>query len=524
VSSRFIARPLLLFIIVAISTFSLGQTMSDSVWMATPDEAARIARFEAGLAKFEAKGQPPIQMSLQQWMKTFNIPGLSVAVFDHGKLVWAKGYGVKEAGKNSPVTVHTLFQAASISKPVTALATLHYVEAGKFSLDENVNDKLVSWKVPENEFTKEQKVSLRRILSHSAGTTVHGFAGYAVGEKLPTIVQILNGEPPANNQPVRVDAIPGTKFNYSGGGVTIEQLILIDQLKRPFPEIMKETVITPLGLKDSTYEQPLPADRASNAATAHNAAGTVIAGKWHVYPEMAAAGLWTTPSDLARVAFEVSAAKKGASNRVISQGMAKQMLTVQAEPAGLGFFLRPNSDEFGHGGSNEGFMSNLTAFSDTGSGIAIMANSDNGLMIFGRLIESAAKEYNWTSFHAQPEPVFMKLVTETQVHGLSAALALYGAMKAEGRAKDFSANDLTGLGYMRLSADDTAGAITVFEENVRLYPEDSNAFDSLGEGYMKAGKKDAAITNYKKSLELNPKNDNAINMLKKLGVDWKPER
>jgi CubicO group peptidase (beta-lactamase class C family) len=510
-------------LIVGSSLGSFGQASSNTQWLSSPSEAARIARVETGIAALEIKGQPPIKKSLQEWMQALNIPGCSVAVFDHGKLVWAKTYGVRQAGQAAPVTLDTMFQAGSISKPVAAMAALHYVQLGRFNLDENINDKLISWKVPDNEFTVTQKVTLRRLMSHTAGLTVHGFPGYAVGTKIPTVVQVLNGEPPANTAPVRVEFVPGTKFQYSGGGITIEQLMMTDQLKKPFPEIMRETVIEPLGLKNSTYEQPLPPERAAKAATAHHADGKPIDGKWHIYPEMAAAGLWTTASDLAQVALEMSASKAGKSNKVLSQAMTQQMLTVQMDQVGLGWFVNPKTDQFGHDGDDEGFQASLVAFSDRGSGIAIMVNSDMGVMLFERLTESAAKEYGWTEYHRQPDGAFMKVLLTARANGATQAIALYEAMKAEGPAKDYSPNVLNSVGYVLIEAGDLPGAIKMFEENVKLYPDDANAYDSLGEGYMDAGKKDEAIANYKKSLQLNPKNDNAVKMLKKMGVEWKAQ-
>ena len=288
-------------------------------------------------------------------METYQIPGLSVAVFERHALVWAKAYGVRQPGAVDPVALDTLFQAASISKPVTALAALHYVEKGRWTLDENINDWLISWKLPENEHTRVEKVTLRRLLSHTAGTTVHGFRGYAVSEPLPTLVQLLNGERPANSAPVRVDITPGTRERYSGGGTTIVQSMMVDQLRQPFPDIMRDTVLQPLGLAHSTYEQPLSPARAGNAATGTRADGTSIDGRWHVYPEMAAAGLWTTPSDLARLAIEVSLASAGRSSRVLSPAMARLMLTEQMPRVGLGFGLGPAPGQFRHNGANEGF-------------------------------------------------------------------------------------------------------------------------------------------------------------------------
>ena len=487
-------------------------------WLADAAQAERISRVETGIPPVVIRGEEPISMNIRQWMELYKIPGLSLAVFDNYKIVWSKSYGVRETGNGDPVRLDTIFQAGSISKPVTAMAIMHYVERGKFSLDEDINAKLSSWRVPENEFTNEQKVTLRRLLSHSAGTTVHGFPGYAVGDPVPTLVQVLNGEKPANTAPVRVDTVPGKQFRYSGGGTTIVQLMLVDQLRKPFPQIMQETVIGPLKLEESSYEQPQPRERAARAASGHRRDGKVVEGKWHIYPEMAAAGLWTTPTDLALVAIEMCESKRGSSNRILSQRSVQEMLTAQAEPVGIGFFLERNSDQFGHDGADEGFQANLIAFANSGKGMAVMANSDNGFRIFHRIAASVAKEYGWNSFKPQPEPRGAILALIAQLKGVDRALSEYKSMRSERPANELSPADLNTLGYTMLSAGQVSDAIRVFEANIALYPDDWNAYDSLGEGYMTARRKDEAIANYRKSLQMNPKNDNGRKMLEKLGV------
>ena len=422
-------------------------------WLARPTEAARIARIEAGLPPVSIPGEKePLRLSLPKWMELYAVPGVSIAVFEKGALVWAKGYGVKQPGGTDPVTPDTLFQAASISKPVTALAALHSVEQGKWSLDANINDTLVSWKLPENDFTKTEKVTLRRLLSHSAGTTVHGFPGYAVTDPLPTVPQLLDGQRPANTAPVRVDLVPGTKTRYSGGGTTVVQQMMVDQLGKPFPQIMRETVLEPIGLKHSTYEQPLPAALAPRAAVGTRPGGEAVAGRWHVYPELAAAGLWTTPSDLARIALEVSKARAGKSTRVLSQAMARQMLTPQSEGFGLGFQVKAGSDLFGHGGSNEGYQCLLTAFADSGSGVAIMTNSDNGGMLLDRIASSVAAEYGWKGYEPRPERPSLHVDLLARLQGVDAALAWYRAQKREGKNTQQSPGDLNTLGYRLLLA------------------------------------------------------------------------
>jgi CubicO group peptidase (beta-lactamase class C family) len=489
-----------------------------TAWLAQPSEAARVARVEASLAPATLPGEEPIRLSLQRWMELYKIPGLSVAVFDKNTLVWAKSYGVKQAGGSEPVALDTLFQAASISKPVTALAALRYAEQGKWSLDANINDTLVSWKVPDNELTKEQKVTLRRVLSHTAGLTVHGFPGYAVNEPLPTLQQILNGEKPANTEPVRVDLTPGTEPRYSGGGLTVVQLMMVEQLKKPFPRIMKEAVLAPLGLKNSTFEQPLPPALAAMAATGTRASGESVEGRWHLYPEMAAAGLWTTPSDLARIAIEVSKARAGTSKRVLSQAMTKQMLTKQSEGFGLGFQLYEGTDRFGHGGWNDGFQAALIAFADSGSGVVMMANSDNGALLFERLAASMAAEYGWKSFTHRLESPLMTVDLLARFKGAEAVIAWVKTMRRDNPAMRLPPQLLNQVAYGQLLAGNIPGALKMLEANVELFPEDANAHDSLGEAYLKAGRKEEAIASYKKSLQLDPANTNAVKMLEQLGA------
>ena len=488
---------------------------SATEWLADPSHAARISTAEGDIVAAVPGQAEPLRMTLQRWMELYKIPGLSVAVFDRHKLAWAKAYGVKEAGRPEGVTLDTLFQAGSISKPVTAMAALHYVEVAKWSLDEDINARLISWKVPLNDLQKDQRVTLRRLLSHNAGTTVHGFPGYAVGTPMPTIVQVLNGEPPANTAPVRVDLVPGTKVRYSGGGTTIVQLMMVDQLKRPFPQIMAETVLQPIGMANSTYEQPLAAARAAETATGTRAGGQSVEGRWHIYPEMAAAGLWTTPSDLAKVAIEVSLAHGGTSSRVLSQAMTRQMLTPQAGDFGLGFAVDPNDDAFGHNGADEGFQAYLRAFIASGRGVVIMANSDNGFAVFSRLADSIGRAYGWKGLEAEADPPSVSVDLLTKLNGLDRAIAWYRGARDNGGAR-FSPGDLNSLGYRLLRQGNVADAVKVFEANVQIYPDDANAYDSLGEGQMAAGNTKAAIENYRKSLEMDPKNDNAKKMLLKL--------
>jgi len=481
--------------------------------------SARLQRIEQIAVELPAEpGQSPTRLSLPELMKAFNVAGLSIAVIENYKIVDVKAYGVIAPGSTAPVTPRTLFQAGSISKPVAAAGALALVQQGKLSLDEDVNKKLTTWKVPDNEFTQTEKVTLRRIMSHTAGLTVHGFPGYDINDQVPTLVQIFNGEKPANTAPIRVDTVPGTKWRYSGGGVTIEQQLMIDVTGKPFPALMRDVVLDKIGMTDSSYEQPLPPARAAMTAGGGYPDGKPVHGKWHVYPEMAAAGLWTTPTDLAKFAIEIALSKQGKSNRVLTQKTTQEMLTPVMDPSGLGFFIdKENPGVFGHNGADEGFQALLTMNDATGNGVAMMADSDNGIWTMNYILRRVAKEYGW-KFKLEPD-TFPNLMLIAKLQGTSKALALYDEWKKNPQSSPkVEEQTLNQLGYQTLygGTGKEQDAIEIFKKNVQEYPQSSNVYDSLAEAYAKVGQKDLAIQNYEKSLQLEPKNNNAVEQLKKL--------
>jgi CubicO group peptidase (beta-lactamase class C family) len=367
---------------------------------ATPANAGpdRIARVTDGLIEaVQIEGRPPRRFPLAERMAKYHIPGVTIAVADSGRIVWARGFGLKQAGTRDSVGPETLFQAASISKPVSATAALVLVEQGKLALDENVNAYLRSWKLPDNQYTAKEKVTLRRIMSHSAGLSVHGFEGYTPGEPLPTVPQIRDGAKPANSGPVRVVRVPGTEWSYSGGGTTLMQLVLMDVTGEPFDVLVKRLELDPAGMTNSLYAAPLPAELESRAASAHTADGTMIKGRWHVYPELGPAALWTTPTDLLKWAIAIADARAGRSRAILSDTMAKRMLTVEKAPTGLGPFLEGSGRgfRFGHGGDNAGFHADLVYFPETGQGAAIMTNGDLGQQLITEIKLAIAAEYGW---------------------------------------------------------------------------------------------------------------------------------
>jgi CubicO group peptidase (beta-lactamase class C family) len=360
--------------------------------------ARRIEQVETRLMPAVViEGEPSPVFTLEERMRHHKVPAVSIALINDGKIEWAKAYGYLNADSLTKADTATLFQAASISKPVAALAALQLVEEGKLRMDDDVNLALKNWKIKSTPFTLTNTVSLRELLTHTAGLTVHGFRGYARGESVPTVINVLNGEKPANSAVVIPDTTSGSYWRYSGGGYTVMQQLVADVTGSDFPSLMQQRVLLPMGMQHSTYQQPLPVSRHAQASTGHRSTGEKVAGDWHTYPEMAAAGLWTTPSDLARYAIEVQQSLKGASNKVLTQEMTQQMLTKHTNNWGLGPGLQGNGDTltFSHGGANEGFRCYLYAFAHTGKGVVIMTNSDNGSAVVDELMRSISEVYHW---------------------------------------------------------------------------------------------------------------------------------
>jgi CubicO group peptidase (beta-lactamase class C family) len=379
-------------LVMSSATFAAMQLVSYD-WVPRGDSDAGVERIVNGLLPAAVvKGQPLPRMTLLERMKYYNVPEVSIAFFENGHVAWARTYGLADTTINKPVTPDTLFQAASISKSVTAFAALRLVQQGKLSLDEDVNLKLVSWKVPDNEFTKNEKVTLRRLLSHTAGMTVPSVGGYQAGEQMPTAVQVLNGEN-TSNEPVQVANLSGKGFRYSGGGYVVVQQLLMDITGKSFPALMHDLVFEPLGMRHSTFEAPLPKLLWPEAAQPYDGPHN----GWYFYSAMAPAGLWTTPSDLCLFAIGIEKAYAGQSN-FLSQGLAREMLTYQSEEIyGLGVALgqRGHAVRFWHSGANGGYQSLFEAYPKVGQGFVAMTDGAGGLRLIGELQRAVAEEYKW---------------------------------------------------------------------------------------------------------------------------------
>jgi CubicO group peptidase (beta-lactamase class C family) len=381
-----------------------------------PADEARIQRIVDGLLPAVIiGGQPAPAVKLQEMMARLQVPGVSVAVIHDGAIDWARGYGFTNFG-GAPVAADTLFYAPAIGKLMVAMAVLQLVDKKKLDLDADVNRYLKTWKVPNNSFTDQTKVTLRHLLANTAGTPVPGFTGYASDAPLPTLLQVLNGEKPANNPPIVVEAVPGTRWQYSSGGYAVVQQLLEDVTGQPFAKYMQDSVLAPIGMAQSTYMQPLPKERVAEVAMPFRAHGVPVLGGPQVYPVMASSGLWTTASDLARCAIEVQRALAGRSSPVISSAMAKELLApgpvptqpvgegVENQGLGMGVGGKPEHRYFAHNSINFGYQSLFLAY-DVGNGVVIMTNSESGLGIARQLLRGVAREYGWPDFQPKERTV-----------------------------------------------------------------------------------------------------------------------
>jgi CubicO group peptidase (beta-lactamase class C family) len=336
--------------------------------------------------------------ALSERMKYYNVPGVSIAVIDQFRIAWARGFGIADRSSGAPVTTETLFQASSMSKTITAAAAMRLAEKGVLNLDAPVESQLKSWKLPVSESKKP--ITLRMLLSHRAGLNVPGFPGFEQGEALPTILEQFDGIGASNTQPLRVVMEPGTKFRYSGGGYLLAQQIMMDVTGTPFDEIIRKEILEPLGMKHSYYNHPPSADQLKFVAAGHDENGDVIAGKFRIHTDLAASGLWTSPSDYALFIIALQNSIKGNPNSSLTSASAKTMITAENGPMGIGVFASPrkNVNYIVHPGNNWGFYSIYFAHPQKGYGVVVFTNHDNGSALVNEIVRAVAHEYNWQNF------------------------------------------------------------------------------------------------------------------------------
>ena len=357
---------------------------------------AEIDAVENHLLKgLQIKGDSIEHYNIYDRMEHYKVPGVSIAIVKDGELRWAKGYGMANTIEETSVDANTLFQAGSISKPVAALAALKLYEEGQLDFDADVNSYLEGWQIPSSDYTASEKVTIRRLLTHTGGTTVHGFPGYAQKDSFPTIEQVLSGD--GNTEAVLLDTVPGSLWRYSGGGYTIMEKAVEDVSGQSLDDFLEEHVFASLGMSNSTYEQPISERYQQNISAAYDGRGSIIEGLWHNYPEQAAAGLWTTPTDLAKYCIEVQEIANGKEGGILKSNTVAEMLTKHDNDWGLGPSLRFEKDSltFGHGGKNAGFTNNMIASVHQGHALIIMTNADNGGKIINEVQNAIEEVYGW---------------------------------------------------------------------------------------------------------------------------------
>ncbi|NIF06651.1 serine hydrolase [Chryseobacterium sp. Tr-659] len=453
--------------------------------------------------------------SLKERMALYNANAVSIAVIKNYKVEWVKAYGFADISENRPATTQTLFQAASISKSINSLGILKLVQEGKLGLNDDINNYLKTWKFPyDDAVSKGKKISIANLLSHTGGLSVGGFGGYEKGEKLPTIIEILNGTAPANSNAVRSIFEPGSKFEYSGGGTVISQLILENTTGEKYEDYMLKNVLVPLGMNSSSFNQPPSKDKEALFAAAY-VNGKEVTGKYHIYPEKAPAGLWTNPTDLAQYIIETQLSLLGKSNKVLSKEMSAKRIENN-----LGVFLNDfkGTKYFGHSGRNEGFTCHYVGSLEDGNGIIVMTNGSN-MKLVEEIVSSIASLNQWKNYPLEPmkESIALTIRKECEKN-IDKGIALYKKLKNTlPNNYNFSdENELNNLGYEFLRSGNIDSAIKIFNLNVYEFPKSANVYDSRGEAYLNKKEYQLSKEDYSKVLELDPTQQNAREMLLKI--------
>jgi len=349
-------------------------------------------------------GKEVQKFNIEDRMRFYHVPAISIAIINNGEIEWAKAYGLADSSTNEKATTKTLFQAGSISKSLNAACIQLLVRENKLNLSNDFRTYLKTWKFPENEFSKDSKITIQNLLNHTAGFTVHGFNGYAKGDSIPSINQTLDGKRPANNSKIESFINPNERYEYSGGGITVLQKILQDNFDKNYARLLKVKILNPLKMGNSTFSRPLPISFQRFAATGYMNRKDIglnhaeVPGKFHTYPELAAAGLWTTSLDLAKFVIAIQESLKGRKNSLFDSTLMRSFL-IPIQPntdAAMGFFYEKlgGQEYFYHGGGTWGFTSTFYGTFNSGQGLVIMTNSDNG-MIVSEIYRSIAKVYNW---------------------------------------------------------------------------------------------------------------------------------
>lgn len=452
--------------------------------------------------------------SLKERMAFYNVYAVSIAVIKDYKIEWTKAYGYADVSEKKSATTLTLFQAPSISKSINSLAILKLVEEGKLGLDDDINNYLKDWKFPYDSVSKGKKISIANLLNHTAGLSTSGFRGYAKTESLPTTIETLDGLKPSNSGAVRSIFEPGLKFQYSGGGTTITQLILENTTGENYEDYMLKNVLTPLGMNSSSFNQPQAKEKENNLATGYNN-DKEVKGKYHIYPEKAAAGLWTNPTDLSKYIIETQLSLLGKSNKKLSKEMSGKRLENN-----FGVFLNDfkGTKYFGHSGGNEGFVCHYVGSLEGGNGVVVMTNGRN-MKLVEEVVNSIVSINNWKNFPLEPQKESISLtIRKESERNIDKGIELYKNLK-KNNSNDYNfsnESELNQLGYEFLGDKKIDAAIKIFSLNVSEFPNSSNVYDSRGEAYFNKKEYLLSKSDYQKALELDPTSQNAKEMLLKI--------
>ncbi len=456
--------------LLLLSFISAGSfTLSAQQEKYTRSVEKRIRLVENNLAaEIQVEGEPNWNIAAR--MKFYHIKGVSIAVIKNYAVEWVRGYGWADSAEQRPVTTATLFQAGSISKSLNAIGVLKLAQDGKLDIYKDINDYLKTWKFPYDSISHGKKITIANLLSHTAGLTVHGFPGYEKGDSIPTLSQVLNGVRPANTAAVRSAFEPSLRYEYAGGGTTISQLIVQDITNLPYDKFMWENALKPMGMNNSSYSQPIALENEKKAATAYED-GKEVKGKYHIYPEQAAAGLWTNPSDLAKYIIETQLALQGKSGKVLNTEMTKLRLTPYVDKsAALGVFITTKGDQkyFSHSGKDEGFVAYYAGSFENGNGVVVMANTGNG-NILSEVVNSVAIVYNWKDFY-KPFMTLKKMILSDDI------LKLYAGQYQNTAASDGQYKLVPGSIVTIIKKGSQLSAQTAGQEMIAIYPESETTF------------------------------------------------
>ncbi|MFW0715101.1 serine hydrolase [Pedobacter sp. N23S346] len=449
--------------------------------------------------------------TLKERMDLFEVNAVSIAVIKDYKVEWVKAYGFADVSEKKLATTQTLFQAGSISKTINSLGILKLVEERKLGLDDDINNYLKTWKFPYDDVSKGKKITIANLLSHTAGLSGHGFGGYAKGGTLPTTIQTLDGIKPSNSTAVRSIFEPNLKFQYSGGGTTITQLILENTTGEKYEDYMLNNILNPLGMSNSSFNQPPAKEKENLLATGYNNEKEVQ-GKYHIYPEKAAAGLWTNPTDLAKYIIETQLSLLGKSNKILSKEM-----TAKRIENNFGVFLDDYNGVkyFRHDGGTDGFICHYVGSMENGNGIIVMTNGTSTLLL-NEIVNSLASINKWQNYPLIPQKESISLaIKKVSKENIDKGIERYKNLKKT-KPNDYNFSNETELnmfGYALMKDEKIDQAIKIFSLNVNEFPTLANVYDSRGEAYFTKKEYQLSKNDYQKVLELDPTNQNAKDML-----------